>query len=151
LPGKGINSYIEDKNLKLRILLFYSPYTYGSPVPHMPYAATVHQYVSTPAVAPLAAYAPTTYAADPFFFENLNGQSKGTFLPGVFGWNRGHNHFPMKKQHHLTHLPGHRHGGDHNHGRGGSSGSGADPNKFIKVKRSADAEPEADPQYYIAR
>ena len=78
------------------------------------------------------AYVPTTYAAsaDPFFFDNFSHQSKGTFLPRVFGWERGHNHFKhfLKKPHRIRHLPGHRrYGHDFRPPRGG-----ADGNKFEK-------------------
>ena len=97
-----------------------------------------------------AAYVPTTYAAaaDPFIWEKLNHQTSGTFLPGIFGWERGHNHFKhfLKKPHRIRHLPGHRrYGHDFRPPRGG-----ADGNKFEKYKkREAEAEPEADPQYLV--
>ena len=92
---------------------------------------------------------PVIYEAEPGFFVQLMPLGSGKFMPGLFGrpqpeyfekWLKPHAtdynevHWSTSGQHVGPYQPG-----------------GADPNQFTDKysKRSADAEPEAEPQYYV--
>ena len=103
---------------------FFSPYTYSFPQ-YQPVAAPVQV---EPAQVEKS-YVPTTYAASPGW---LVGQTKGTYLPGVFGWDRGYDRFskwldvPVQLRNNRV-----RWRTDGQMMRNGfNSASGADPNKF---------------------
>ena len=95
---------------------------------------------------------PVIYEAAPGFFVQLPLGS-GKFLPGTSNGlfpNRGNNYFDQWLK------PGFGQGNqvhwstDGQH-MGPYQPGGADPNQFTDKysKRSADAEPEAEPQYYV--
>jgi len=142
-----------------------SPYVSTYPgVSTYPYMPTT-QYVQ-PQVVPQASYVqaapqmvPTTYAANPGFFEQLP-QGGGKYLPGVFGWDRGSDHFkkwntvpvPLRANRVKWRTDGQR------MSNGFNSASGADPNKFTdkysnpgsyQGRKKRDAE--ADPQYFATQ
>ena len=103
-----------------------------------------------------SALTPTLYNADPGFFAQLP-QGGGKYLPGVFGWDRGSDHFkkwntvpvPLRANRVKWRTDGQR------FSNGFNSQGGADPNKFTdkysnpgsyQGRRKRDAE--ADPQYF---
>ena len=108
------------------------------------YTTVVAPSYATPAVLPVI------YEAEPGFFVQLSPGS-GKFLPGFLGWDRGPDYFDKWLK-----TPAAIHGNQVHWSTSGQhvgpyQPGGADPNQFTDKysKRSADAEPEAEPQYYV--
>merc|ERR1712241_1559335 len=116
------------------------------------------QYFATPTyttavIAPsygTPAVLPVIYEAEPGFFVQLTPGS-GKFLPGLFP-NRGPSYFdqwlePPFGQGNQVHWS------TDGQKMGPYQPGGADPNKFTDKysKRSADAEPKPEPQYYVSQ
>ena len=104
--------------------------------------AVIAPSYGTPAVLPVI------YEAEPGFFVQLTPGS-GKFLPGLFP-NRGPSYFdqwlePPFGQGNQVHWS------TDGQKMGPYQPGGADPNKFTDKysKRSADAEPKPEPQYYV--
>ena len=77
-----------------------------------------------------SSYAPTTYAASPEPGLLFDKALDATFLPGVFGWDRGSDHFAKWLKRPITsnnRVSWRTHG--QRMSNGFNSASGADPNK----------------------
>ena len=114
---------------------------------HHVYRPTYTTAVITPSYG-TPAVLPVIYEAEPGFFVQLTPGS-GKFLPGLFP-NRGPGYFdqwlePPFGQGNQVHWS------TDGQKMGPYQPGGADPNKFTDKysKRSADAEPKPEPQYYV--
>jgi len=108
-----------------------SPYSYSYPQ-YQPVAAPVQVENSyEPTTYGVPSYTPMVYSADPGIWHQLP-QGGGKYLPGVFGWDRGSDHFkkwntvpvPLRANRVRWSTDGQR------MSNGFNSASGADPNKF---------------------
>jgi len=98
-----------------------SPYTYSFPQ---------YQTVAAPVQA-VSSYTPTVYSADPGFLTQIQPGS-GKYLPDLFGWDRGTEHF-KKWLNVPTQLRGNKvrwRTDGQRMSNGFNSASGADPNKY---------------------
>merc|ERR1719264_1970079 len=117
------------------------------------YSYPQYQPVATPVQS---AYVPTTYAAaaSPGW---IVGQTKGTYLPGVFGWDRGYDRFSkwldvpvlLRNNRVRCRTDGQR------MSNGFNSASGADPNKYTDKYSNPGSyqgrkKREAEPQYVVS-
>merc|ERR1711944_194120 len=126
---------------------------YSQPQVVPSYTPTVY---AQPQVVP--SYTPTTYASDPGFFVQIQPGS-GNYLPDVFGWERGQNHYKKWLKKPITHnnrVKWRTHG--QKMGNGFNSAPGADPNKFTDKYSNPGSyqgrrkrEAEAEPQYFATQ
>ena len=130
---------IQSNNMTTSIIFspYYNPYQPVISYYPQPQVASYPQYQQV-APSPYAetkedtsALKPTLYNADPGIFAQLP-QGGGQYLPGVFGWDRGRDHFkkwntvpvPLRANRVRWRTDGQR------MSNGFNSASGADPNKF---------------------
>merc|ERR1712117_240903 len=119
-----------------------------------PYVSTYQPVVQTVPVAP--SHTPTVYTANPGFFVQLP-KGGGQYLPDVFGWERGTDHFKKWLKRPITHNNNVKWRTDGQRFKTYQPG-GADPNKFTdkysdpgqyRGRKKRDAE--ADPQYFATQ